>query len=199
MKPLQRVQSEELFGMSCLLSQTNFTTKHIVDTCNYKLTHGVYYNAHIPAYKQASFPLLLSKNIQFQFLTPNPNHRTSPRPIAGLQSGFVIPICNRLWAAPKKRRRKFSTFYAPLIQPTSDSIKVWPRAEKILSNPDWLVVIKHSKEFPFVLLKIGRGSGVLKTNGQFSRGLGRPCDDAIDSQVTRVLTRLVRGRFQSHC
>ena len=133
------------------------------------------------------------------YFRPNPNHRTSPRPIAGLQSGFVIPICNRLWAAPKKRRRKFSTFYAPLVQPTSDSIKVWPRAEKILSNPDWLVVIQHSKEFAFVLLKIGRGSGVSKTNGQFWRGLGRPCDDAIDSQVTRVLTRLVRGRFQSHC
>ena len=41
------------------------------------------------------------------------DHRTSLEAIAGLQSGIVIPICNRL-SARKKRRRKFSTFYAPL-------------------------------------------------------------------------------------
>ena len=62
--------------------------------------------------------------------------------------------------------------FTRLSPPSTTSIKVWPRAEKILSNSDWLVVIKHSKEFAFVLLKIGRGSGVLKTNGQFSRRLG---------------------------
>ena len=91
--------------------------------CNHNFLQGVYFAMHIS--NLTSKPLSVA--LEQKHSNSVCDHRTSPRSFAGLQSGFVIPICNRLSAAGrKKRRRKFSTFYAPLTHhpTTSASIKV---------------------------------------------------------------------------
>ena len=91
-----------------------------------------------------------------------------------------------------QRGRKEDGSFRPFTRPSppsTASIKVWPRAEKILSAPDWLVVIKHSEEFAFVVVKSGRLGCFENKRSIFTGGLGRPCD-VIGSQVTKVLTRL---------
>ena len=78
---------------------------------------------------------------------------------------------------------------------TTASIKVWPRSEKILSPADWLVVIKHSKEFAFVVVKSGRQVGCFENKRSILVGTWMQCNWR--AAVTKVLTRL-RLRA-SHC
>ena len=141
------------------------------------------------------FPLLLSSNISFQLVTQNPDHRTSVQPLASLQSGFVIPISNRLSARKKRLYTEVFDLLRTSSHLTTASIKVWPRAEKILSPADWLVVIKHSKEFAFVVVKIGRQVGCFENNRSTLVGTWMQCN--WQAAVTKVLTRL-RLRA-SHC
>ena len=145
--------------------------------------------------------LLLNIKIPFQFVTQILNFKIT-EPLLRRLLACKVDSWSQSVIDYQRGRKEDGSFwpFTRLSPPSTTSIKVWPRAEKILSAPDWLVVIKHSKEFAFVVVKSGRLGCFENKRSIFTGGLGRPCD-VIDSQVTKVLTRLtVDTRTPtSHC
>ena len=99
-----------------------------------------------------------------------------------------------------QRGRKEGGSFRPFTRLSSASIRGWPRPEKIPSTPDdWLVVIKHSMEFAFVVVKSGRLGCFENKRPIFT--WSRESKEAIRRKVTKVLTRLSRrtlSKTQTH-